>query len=269
MVCPVCGEPEATGTLDDAAFNELSGVVASLEHPGVFWVHNDSGAIACFYAIDITGKRLATISVSGVDGTDWEDIARGPCPAGTCLFLADFGDNGEERSSYVIYRVPEPSSIADAAVAAEALEFTYPDGSHDAEALLVHPSTGAITIVTKVFVNEAYVYEFPLPLTPGVPVVLEGAGSLPASKGGVLVTGGDVHPSGKGLLLRSYWGVRYFPIAAGEGVAAALAGESCVLPLATEPQGEAVGWLADGGGYVTLSEGVGTAVSRVLCSGPW
>src|SRR5512146_2363423 len=103
--CPACAAPEATGALSDPALNEISGVVASIAHPGVLWAHNDSGDVPRFFAVDGAGNRLATISVAGAQAVDWEDIARGPCPAGTCLYLADIGDNKAQRSSYTIYRV--------------------------------------------------------------------------------------------------------------------------------------------------------------------
>lgn len=265
--CPVCAAPTASGALTDTALNEISGVVASVAHPGVFWVHNDSGDTARFFAIDATGKRLATITVSGASATDWEDIARGPCPQGTCLFLADIGDNAEARGSYTVYRVPEPANVADGAVTAERLDFTYPDGSHNAETLLVHPVTGAITIVTKVFVGESSIFESPLPLTPGTPMVMKDKGAVKPPSGVVLFTGGDVHPSGKGVLLRTYSDLWYYPLSAGASVASALAGAPCKVPVASENQGEAVGFLADGKGYLTIGEGVGVKVNRTTCSG--
>ncbi|MFT3774492.1 MAG: hypothetical protein QM820_54735 [Minicystis sp.] len=241
-------------------------MVASLAHPGVFWVHNDSGDSARFFAIDASGNRLATITVAGAQATDWEDIARGPCPAGTCLYLADIGDNSEKRSSYTIYRVPEPANVADATVTAEALPFTYPDGSHNAETLLVHPTTGAVTIVTKVFIGTSSIYEFPLPLTPGTMAVLKDAGGVKPPTGSVLFTGGDVHPSGTGVLLRTYSELWYYPISPGGSVAGALARTPCAMPVASEDQGEAVGFLADGKGYVTISEGVGSKINKAACS---
>jgi len=265
--CPVCAEPEAIGALADGALNEISGVVASLAHPGVFWAHNDSGDAPRLFAVDGAGNRLATITVAGAQAIDWEDIARGPCPAGTCLYLADIGDNQLQRASYTVYRVPEPATVADTTVTAEALPFTYPDGSHNAETLVVHPTTGALTVVTKVFVGESSIYEMPLPLSPGVPAVMSLAGAVKPPSGSVFFTGGDVHPSGKGVLLRTYSAVHYYPLASGGSVAAALAGTPCAVPAAGETQGEAVGWLADGAGYVTVSEGVGAKVNRVVCSG--
>lgn len=266
--CPACDAPAASGALADSALNETSGVVASLAHPGVFWVHNDSGDVPRFFAVDGSGNKLATITVSGAQAVDWEDIARGPCPAGTCLYLADIGDNQMVRTSYTIYRVPEPATVTDATVNAEALPFTYPDGAHNAETLLVHPTTGAITIVTKVFVGASSIYEMPLPATPGMPAVMKLMGTVqPPLGSSVLFTGGDVHPSGKGVLLRTYSALHYFAMASGKSVADALAGPLCAAPVASETQGEAVGWLADGMGYVTIGEGAGAKVNRVDCSG--
>lgn len=267
VVCPVCEKPEAVGALEGSALEEVSGVVASLAHEGVFWVHNDSGDSARFFAVDASGARLATIKVSNAQATDWEDIARGPCPSGTCLYLADIGDNAEKRTTYTIYRVPEPATVADATVTAEALTFSYPDGSHNAETLLVHPTTGAITVITKVYIGESSIYEMPLPQTPGTTVVMKDAGGVKPPSGSVLFTGGDVHPSGRGVILRTYSELWYYPLAPGATVAAALAGTPCPMPVASEGQGEAVGFLADGKGYVTIGEGAGAKVNKAVCSG--
>lgn len=269
VACPVCSPPTATGTLSDSALNEISGVVSSAAHAGVYWAHNDSGDTARFFALDEKGKRLATFTVSGAQATDWEDIAKGPCAAGTCLYLADIGDNAEKRKTYTVYRVAEPKTIADATVFAERFDFTYPDGSHNAETLLVHPTTGAFTIVTKVFVGTSSIFESPLPLTPGVSFVMKDVGGVKPPTGSVLFTGGDVHPSGKGVLLRTYSALWYYPMAPGATVGSALANVTapCSVPVANEGQGEAVGFIADGKGYVTIGEGAGVSVNRSTCTG--
>ena len=95
IACLACEPVEETGKLQSAIEIEISGVVASLAHDGVYYVHNDSGDSARFFAVDVTGKALATFTVSGATAVDWEDLARGPCPttAGTCVFLGDIGDN--------------------------------------------------------------------------------------------------------------------------------------------------------------------------------
>jgi len=206
----VCGAVEETGALANKAEVEISGIVASLAHDGVYYVHNDSGDVARFFAIDAAGAALATFQVSGAGAVDWEDIARGPCPAGTCVFVGDIGDNDAKRGAYAVYRVAEPTTIADATLPAETLSFTYPDGSHNAETLLVDPVTGGLFVVTKTL-GTAAVYAFPLPLTPGTSVVLARAGDVTLPIMPALITGGDVHPSGQGVLLRTYSNVWWFP----------------------------------------------------------
>jgi hypothetical protein len=263
--CPSCGTAQAVGTLMSDKLGEVSGLVASQSNPGVFFVHNDSGDKARFFAVNGGGELLATFDLGkGASAIDWEDIALGPCPTGRCVYLADTGDNLKERKTYTIYRVPEPTTLADQTLPAEAFPFTYPDGAHDCETLLVHPVSGVVTLVAKTF-GLSEVYDLPSPLTPGasVEVVKRGMISLPIEP--ALVTGGDVHPDARGVLLRTYSNAYYFPIAKGGSVADALLGEACEVPLAFEPQGEAIGWLHGGDGYMTVSEGQGAALSLVNC----
>jgi hypothetical protein len=263
----VCGAAEQTGTLASAEQIEISGIVASLTHDDVFYVHNDSGDVARFFAIDSSGKALATFAVSGAQAVDWEDIARGPCPAGTCIFLGDIGDNDSNRTGYAVYRVTEPKAIVDASLPAETLPFTYPDGAHNAETLLVDPATGGIFVVTKT-VGTSSVYAFPLPLTPGKSVVLTKAGDLSLPIMPALITGGDVHPQGRGVLIRTYSDVWLFPQAQGMSVVDALLGTPCPEPPPNDSQGEAIGWLPSGAGYMTTSEDVNAPIHRVKCAVP-
>ena len=267
LSCTACEPVQETGKVQSSDENELSGIVASLAHDGVFYVHNDSGDSARFFAIDATGKELATFKVSGATAVDWEDIARAPCPAGTCLFFGDIGDNNAERDDYAVYRVTEPTAITDGSVTAEKLPFTYPDGHHNSETLLADPATGGLFVVTKT-VGTSSVYAFPLPLTPGKSVVLTKAGDISLPIMPSLITGGDVHPFGRGVLLRTYTAVWLFPQAQGMSVADALVGEPCAAPTPDEDQGEAIGWLASGAGFVTTGEGKHEPMYRVACAAP-
>jgi hypothetical protein len=259
--CQQCTTSVPLGSAD-AVVNEASGLMASDVHDDVFYVHNDSGDSARFFALSQSGTLLATFGVSGASAVDWEDASLGPCPAGSCVYLGDIGDNPETRTSYALYRVPEPATLADATLTAEAFPFVYPDGSHNAETLLVHPVTGRVWVVTKAS-GSALIYRFPATLTPGQTHTLEAMGSI-FSPDGSLVTGGDVHPAGAGVLLRTYLGV-YFYSAASDDLAAALGGSACTMPSAFEMQGETVAWRRDGSGYLTLSEGVGASMNAVSC----
>lgn len=248
------------------AITEASGLVASKTHPGAYYVHNDSGDSARFFALGSAGEDLGTYTVGGATAIDWEDIARGPCadPAKSCIYLGDIGDNLVSRASYVIYRTEEPATLSAGPHAAtqEAFTFTYEDGPHNAEALLVHPTTGAVTLVTKA-ASGPVAYELPLPLVTGM--VAKRANDVPIVELLPLVTAGDVKLDASGVLLRTYGSLYYFSMKSGETVAAALAREPCSVPVAMEMQGEAVAWKLAGTGWVTTSEGVAQLLSSVDC----
>ena len=80
---------------------------------------------------------LRTID-AGIDPYDVEDLAR--ARDGT-FWLADIGDNGLNRSTIAVERLRPDGS-------ATLFRLTYPDGPHDAEALLLTPS-GQLFIATK------------------------------------------------------------------------------------------------------------------------
>ncbi|MFO0757810.1 MAG: hypothetical protein U0359_15045 [Byssovorax sp.] len=267
--CALCQRATAIGRLQNPAIDEASGLAASALYPGVLYVHNDSGDTPRFFAIDHQGAHLGTYNVRPALALDWEDMARGPCAGGkgSCLYLGDTGDNLAVRPAAAVYRVAEPDSFGGGEhdLSAEAFPFRYPDGPRDAETLLVHPLTGVITVVSKVKAGASSIYEFPVPLSAGKVVTLVKVGEVAAPEGSPRFTGGDVHPKGEGVLLRTYDRLWFYAMKPEESVAKALSRRPCPVAVAKEPQGEAVAWEADGQGYVTASEGAGTAVSGVSC----
>src|SRR5687767_2251902 len=74
------------------ALPEASGVALSRRSPGLLWSHNDSGEPMVF-AVDTAGVAKGRVRVAGARVTDWEDISVGPCAQGSCLYIADIGDN--------------------------------------------------------------------------------------------------------------------------------------------------------------------------------
>lgn len=269
------GAPRITdsGTITSSAITEASGLVASRTHPGVWWVHNDSGDAPTIYAIDDRGELLDTVALAGATARDWEDIAIGP-GAGPddpeVLYVGDIGDNAmlkddvdAARKSLVVYRLDEPevdpaaaAGTARPAVAVDALTFVYPDGPHDAEAMLVDPIDGDLLLVTKDWarLTESQVYRAPAGLADGSTTTLEHVGSVTLDPG-TLVTGADVSPDGSLVALRSYGAVDVYARPAGEPLWAAFDQTPCAGPVPTETQGEAIGFAADGGSYLTVSEG--------------
>src|SRR5262245_7227479 len=195
------GPAQTLGTIRNSAITESSGLVASRSMPGVYWTHNDSGDGPYLYAIAETGESRGVLRVDGARAIDWEDIAAGPGPAPgkSYLYVGDIGDNNSVRPEVVVYRLPEPSSLdakstkvkPQISQSAEAFRLRYPDGSHDAEALLVHPTTGDLYIVTKVAFASPSVYKAVAPLLSGKVTTLTHLGEikLPSLFGGI-ITGG-------------------------------------------------------------------------------
>jgi len=143
-----------TGVFASPRMQESSGVAVSRTHAGVLWTHNDSGDGPYLYATNLSGADRGLLRVPGADAVDWEDIALGPCPtrAGTCVYVADTGDNDEKRASVTLYAVPEPAlprSPRDTTATPAVLRLQYPDGPHDVEATFVSFRDGAVYLVTK------------------------------------------------------------------------------------------------------------------------
>jgi hypothetical protein len=157
---PACRVSTAIVRLADLP--EASGVAASRRTPGVFWAHNDSGDPVIF-ALDERGATKGRVRVTGAQVDDWEDIAVAPCARGSCLYIGDIGDNSGKRDRITLYRTPEPAPGDTATDAVEVFHATYPDGSHDAEALFVTPDSDVFSI-TKGDPGHVALYRFPRPL---------------------------------------------------------------------------------------------------------
>ena len=108
--CDVCAAGQPAGNVASDQVTEASGLVASRVHADVYYLHNDSGDAARFFAMDGAGVDRGVYSLEGVTAVDWEDIAAGPCGADSCLYIGDIGDNPETRTSYVVHRVVEPAT---------------------------------------------------------------------------------------------------------------------------------------------------------------
>jgi hypothetical protein len=265
--CLECDPATRAGTVAAPELAEVSGVVASSRLEDVLYVHNDSSDSSRLFAVGLDGKDLGTFNVDDAANEDWEDIARGPCDAGTCLYVADIGDNTMQRASYAIYIVPEPDAVGpgEHMLTSERISFAYDGGRHDAEVLLVHPQTGAITVVTKAENGPASIYELPLPLVPDLPYAATKAGEIEPSVGSSRFTGGAIHPDATGILLRTKSRLFHYPMAPGQTAAEALTAEGCALELADETQGEAVTWLGQGERIVTMGEGVYAGINIADC----
>jgi hypothetical protein len=274
-LCEAYGEPELTGRVGNGRLDELSGLAASRRHPGVFWAHNDHDGDRAteIFALTATGEVLARFPAPQPPPHDAEDVAIGPCPGGSCLFLADVGNNKRDRTEFALYRAPEPELDPDAPPAAplafERFAVRYDDGAHDVEALLVDPASGRIFLVTKRAADlPSAVYGLPAALDPAQPNVAKKVATLPVpTAGDSQTTGASAHPCGGGFLLRTYRTLYEFRTPLGAPLEQAFAVAPRKVPAPPTPGFfyEAVGWLPDGRGYLTAPEGERAELHRVRC----
>ncbi|WP_373195472.1 PE domain-containing protein [Mycobacterium marinum] len=254
------------GPITNASLDEISGIESGVANPNIYWVHNDSGDTARVFAIDAkSGATLGTYTLSGAKASDWEDIAigPGPVPGKSYLYLGDIGDNGLSRSAIAVYRVPEPIVTGTAAnpvtttlTGVDTLNLKYPDGPHNAEALMVDPRTGRMLIIDKTSSGNPAIYSAPTGLASGSTTTLQDVGTLALPSGsGYLVTGADVSPDGTQLAVRTYSHVYLWNRDPSQDIWMALAQPAVAGPTPNESQGEAIAFHPDGNGYVTVSEG--------------
>ena len=162
---PTTLERTKQGTLmsfKDSRIRESSGLAPSARHDGVLYTHNDAGNDPVVFAVGSDGETRAALNLEGAPSSDWEDIA---VTADSRVWVADLGGNLEGRDSGSVVVFEEPTKLQDGAPDWISYDFTYPDGPHNAEAILVNPKTFRLYVVTKGPPGESAVYVAPRKLS--------------------------------------------------------------------------------------------------------
>ena len=270
---PDYAAPVITGNIDSNEIKESSGLAYSKCQPNVLWTHNDQGSGPYIFALSGDGKHLGTFKVPNAEAVDWEDISEYKDTSGKCfLYIADTGDNDEARPQVTIYRIPEPElkpeySTSDKASAiatapADALNLNYGEKKDNAEALLVHPQTGDIYIVTKHNKVPAHVYKLkPAFGQSGVQTAVKITDvTMPADPPG-RITGGAISPDGKRVILCDVENGYEFVLPAGEANFDAIWQQKpAVVNLGARKQGESVTYNAEGTAIYAGSEKKGSPI---------
>ncbi len=116
-MAPAAAGLTRTGSL--TGVTESSGL-ALAEAPGTFYTHGDHGNRPVLFRINWEGKLLGTIPVKGAENQDWEALAH---DTQNRLYIADVGNNGNDRQDLVIYRFDPAQPEA----APARIQFTYAD----------------------------------------------------------------------------------------------------------------------------------------------
>jgi hypothetical protein len=170
--------------------------------------------------------QVIDVHTAAVDPYDPEDLA---VAADGTVWLADTGDNDAIRTTVALIALRPDGSTS-------IYRLTYPDGPHDAEALLLAPD-GTPYLVTKELLGASGVYGPMSALVDGgtvaavkvaaVNVTFTGTAGGPVGQAGqLLVTGGAVARDGSALALRTYTDAYVWPLV-GSDVPAALAAARC------------------------------------------
>ncbi|MEU2615984.1 hypothetical protein ABZ570_31095 [Micromonospora sp. NPDC007271] len=231
---------------------EISGMVAT---DNGFVVVNDSAdeePRRRIFFLDAECRVVRTVRYPSRP-RDTEDLA---VDADGTLWVADIGDNDRARQTVALWK------LAPGGGRPVLHRMAYPDGPHDAEALLV-AGDGRPVIVTKQG-GAAGLYAPTRDLKPGATVPLERVGqvSLPRTTtsnpfsflGRAVVTGAASAPDGRRVVLRTYADAFEFDVVGGDVITALTRGRPRIVPLPDEPQGESITYSRDGRFLLTVSE---------------
>ena len=248
--------PVAPGIID-----EVSGIADSKLNPGFLWAQQDGGNQAELFLISYNGNVQKKMHIKSAQNRDWEDMALGAGPVAgvNYIYIAETGDNNASYTNYSIYRFEEPSITTDTVSIFDKINFQYPDGAHDAEAILLDGNTKDIYIITKRDVKSK-IYKLPYPQSTSSTSVAVEAGELSING----ITAAALSSDGTEILLKTYTDVYYWKRKNNESIIAALKRDAITSGYVTEPQGEAICFKNDNTAFFTLSEKPFFATSVLL-----
>ena len=247
LLCVLLSGPGPTGTLerigrlDHPAIREASGIVASRKHPGVFWVHNDSGNPPALFAVRRNGSLIRAFSV-GVPNVDWEDVALDDSGH---LYIGDIGNNDTRLPLRAVYQLDEPDPFQEPkekrplAVLTACYYRFAPGNRFDAEGLVV--AKGQALLVSKTFDGrdaEIHAIPFNPPAQLFKPAIPERVGSLPGFT--KPVTGASLSADGMRLAVCSLDAVGVY-----EKSDKAAWKRLAIRPFRCDDQVEAIAWDGD------------------------
>jgi len=240
-------------TVTDDRLVGLSGLVVTA---GGFISESDSNfdksRIRIWY-LDKHCKLLRSVRYP-TSALDPEDAAMGR--DGT-LYIADIGDNDRTRRSIAVWVLRPGRSTP------KIFRYAYPDGPHDAEAILLAADDSPIIVTKDPATAGIYVPTGPADPS-GDPMALKKVGSFTLTPtdtesgvgvlGGFVVTGGANSADRRKVALRSYNDAYEWIVPDGDVVKAITSTRPVITPLPGEAQGESIAYAPDGKSFYTVSD---------------
>ncbi len=189
------------GTRLDPELEEMSGIAYSRHWKNLLYHIADSGNAPLLLLTRPSGELLQKIPYAE-RSSDPEDLDVGTCPwGGSCIYVADTGDNFHLRRERQVIIIDEPSLLSPQPKKMT-LRIEFPDRERiDVEALAVHPKNGSLYLFSKVK-KRSRVFELPQPWNTEVIQARE----IAVLKKFDHITGAQFHPLGDRLLLINWQG---------------------------------------------------------------
>lgn len=267
-------------TLVDPDIDEASGIVASQQHPGVYWIVNDGGNGPYVFASNEQGASLSRLHIDGVQNVDWEDLAIYSDASGNWLVIADVGDNRAVRGEVRLHFVAEPKVLqAEMSLRVErTLTFTYEDGPRDVESVAIDVARQQLLLLSK---RDFPPVLYQLSLMGSDRQVAQRMGAintLPQQANpdprhahylsyGTQPTAMDISPQGDVAVVLTYTGAYRFDRSQGEDWLAVLSKPDRVIALPYLYQAESVAITADGQHVLATSEKLPAPLVKVGLQG--
>ena len=268
-----------SGQLQSDEIVEASGLARSQRDPDLLWVMNDGGSKPRLYAFDGIGAHVGRIKVEDARNRDWEDLSSFRIGEQAYLLVADIGDNDAKRKHVELYVIPEPDLSLDDKVKMEPawkIDFEYPDGPRDAEAVVVDPDNQRVLVLTKRTLPPE-LYE--VPLTPGdgraKAKLLGTIESLPVPTRNDVQnasftqdwhwqpTAMDLSPDGKLAVILTYRAIYVYRLDPAKGLFENLNGTAYALGLGHFPNAESVAFSASSESIFVTVEGRRAPLMRI------
>ncbi|HEX6443817.1 MAG TPA: hypothetical protein VF053_01925 [Streptosporangiales bacterium] len=234
-------------TFTDSRIDSSAGLAVLPDEPGYVFTINDHAPTRIFGIDPSTGHSAATMRLRDARVVDWEAIAPGQ---DRTLWVGDIGGSGSPRRAVTVYRFQLPAQLSTGYYSSTMYRLTYPDGPHDAQALLVDPSDGTAYVATYGS-GGGNLYEARNLSAGGAQ--LRKVGSVPAN-----VTDGAYRPDGKQFVLRTP-DKAYVYSAPGKQIG--------TIALPHQRQGKGIAYTANGNALLLSGAGANSKVLRMKVSG--
>lgn len=255
--------------MESPRIDESSGLIASPAYAGCYWTHNDNGRFPGLFLIDEAGQLRARVSMPEIPFRDWEDISLIRVQDQNFLLIADVGDNLAKYESCRIQIIEEPTvRLVDNQVAElelslnkiRTLEFTYPDGPRDCEAIFADSESRSIYLIAKSMdpadEDPSGIYRLDFPEADSSKVQV--ATRLKSGFRSHMVTGAAISPDHNLVAIRSYTTAWIFEKTDGQSWEVVFSRAEPIgrtlLPI--QKQGEAISFNHPGTALLITSEGL-------------